>query len=745
MLIVGQILIMAFAIIIVDGRESRGVTETITSGSRLGNEIVIEKDQQLPHSQLIVHLPVVHTLFDQFIAKVVDISPSIESPIRDVNRTFLALSNDSRTIQLHTLHPGHTYSVAIIGRRGDSSSMMKEDEVTMDPYAPQFPIEDIDITMRNITLKVVKNEKYLQDRFLVNYRQLEPDKHYPILEILDIPEQKTLEIYIGNLNPGRDYVVDVVAVKSELKSKPWSATLSTKPSTVSNLTVSETGTSCLTVEWTIPTNSGADSFLVQYSKIGALSNHNIILPKSDREVHLCDDIIPGNIYKISVAVKKKTSQSAEKAVTYTVRPSKPEEFKIFPDITKGKYRLIVDLNSISHYDGCYVTVVSETLEKIERSEMLDGNDEAKKCSILLPLFPGERFEFTVSTFSHNVNSTKLHQSIALTPAFNMSGFGLTLQESRNGVELRWPQNDVFMARLRDIWNKVVGSTSQLQMRVFPTNGSGKGRRLYGNPYNATTLFIGPLKKGSCYKIQIFTVTKSGIVSETRFDEYFRMSAAPVNVSIHSITQTSAVINTVFISAGDVDPESVLNVVVIDMHGHVVFDKSQKSRDKIFSEIKLNGLRPYHKYTVNTKITCSSGPHDCSEAVRTMKQLTFSTMQDKPGPVLSPSVTALNPYSVQIEWLPPALPNGILTHYVINIVPEDSSLMSRSINVGTATNRSDHFLETIVDGLLGGERYNFTICAATQAGRGEVSTVLPELLRMPIMGEETFSSMRKNNS
>uniref|UniRef100_A0A158P6K0 Protein-tyrosine-phosphatase n=1 Tax=Angiostrongylus cantonensis TaxID=6313 RepID=A0A158P6K0_ANGCA len=661
-------------------------------------QFVVEKDQRLPHSQLIVQLPFVHPSFDHFIAKVVDVSPSIT---------------------VMQFYERGVFSIAIIGRRDDTSSVLMEDEVTMDPYAPQFPIQDIDITMNNITLKVVKNEKFVQDLFLVEYRQLEPDKRYPVLEVLDIAEQKNLEIYIGNLNPGQDYIVKVIAVKSGLRSRPWSVTLSTKPNSVSNLTVSETGISCLTLDWKLPVNSGADSFLIRYSKMDVVSNTSVTLPRTDRSVHLCNNIVPGYMYIISIIVKKGLSQSEEKTVSYTVRPLSPEDFKIFPDITKGKYRLMFGLNSTSYYDGCRVSVVSETLEKIEQSE---------KCSILLPLFPGDRFEFTVSTFSHNVSSSKLHRSVVLTPAFDMAAFGLNLQELGNGVELSWPQSDVFMARIKDIWSKE-RPASQLQMRLFPTDGVGKGRRLHGDPYNASSLYIGSLRKGSCYKIQIFTVTKSGIVSETRFNEYFRMSAPGVNMTVHSITQTSAILHLVFLS----DVGVFLNVVVIDMHGHVVLDKTQKAHGNVLSEIKLNGLRPYHKYSLNAKITCSSGPLECKPAVRSLRQLSFSTMQDKPGPVLSASVSALNPYSVQMKWLPPALPNGILTHYVISNTTKytDTSEDSRSVIVGTATNRSDHFLETVIDGLSGGERYNFVVRAVTEAGPGEPHTTWMQVQRFEV--------------
>ncbi|KAJ1359430.1 hypothetical protein KIN20_018155 [Parelaphostrongylus tenuis] len=221
-----------------------------------------------------------------------------------------------------------------------------------------------------------------------------------------------------------------------------------------------------------------------------------------------------------------------------------------------------------------------------------------------------------------------------------------------------------------------------------------------------------------------------------------MSPPAVNMSVHSITQTSATLHSVFLSDNDPDPQSVLNVVVIDMHGHVVLDKTQKPQSNVFAEIKLNGLRPYHKYSVNAKITCSSGPHECKAAERSLRQLSFSTMQDKPGPVLSPSVSALNPYSVQLKWLPPALPNGILTHYVISVVHEDNLADSRSVIVGTSTNRSDHFLETVIDGLSGGERYNFVVRAVTEAGLGESYSVPADFIKMPIMAPPRTAAVPK---
>ncbi|VDN35033.1 unnamed protein product, partial [Cylicostephanus goldi] len=194
------------------------------------------------------------------------------------------------------------------------------------------------------------------------------------------------------------------------------------------MTVSENGTSsCLTVEWTMSSNSGADSFILRYAQLHSDFINSVTLQHKDRSIHLCDGISPGVIYRISVAVKKRNSVSEEKTVIYTVRPLAPADFKISPDITKGKYRLIADLLPQSQYDGCHVAVVSETLEKIEAEGDLSGEKGNQSCHALLSLVPGERFEFTLSTHSNNVTSSRLHRSVVLPPAFNMTGFGLNLQ------------------------------------------------------------------------------------------------------------------------------------------------------------------------------------------------------------------------------------------------------------------------------------------------------------------------------
>lgn len=216
-----------------------------------------------------------------------------------------------------------------------------------------------------------------------------------------------------------------------------------------------------------------------------------------------------------------------------------------------------------------------------------------------------------------------------------------LQESNGGIELIWPKSEVFMTRVKDIWNKVVGADSVLNMRVTPIGtideATDKTQRFETSPKSLDPVFVKNLVKGACYRVQLFTVTKTGIISETRHNETIRMSSPAVNVSLESVTRSSATLRIVF--ATHHDSTSIANcqmhIVVRDMNGKSVFDKRMQLTSSFAPLLNLDGLRPFHKYTVNTQIICGGSGSEtslCPAATRTMRQLSFSTRQDKPAAV-----------------------------------------------------------------------------------------------------------------
>uniref|UniRef100_A0A914Y4E0 Fibronectin type-III domain-containing protein n=1 Tax=Panagrolaimus superbus TaxID=310955 RepID=A0A914Y4E0_9BILA len=93
------------------------------------------------------------------------------------------------------------------------------------------------------------------------------------------------------------------------------------------------------------------------------------------------------------------------------------------------------------------------------------------------------------------------------------------------------------------------------------------------------------------------------------------------------------------------------------------------------------------------------------------------------------------WSLQASWVPPALPNGVITHYVINVNPLDPSEKSWTVNVGANMNSGyDKTVEAVVDNLVGGQSYQINSQAVTEAGIGDLPAASDSIrIEMPIMG------------
>ncbi|CAI2341886.1 unnamed protein product [Caenorhabditis sp. 36 PRJEB53466] len=669
--------------------------------------VAIKKDSLSPWSQILVSLPRRHPLYQSFAAKIQDVSENIADELRDSNKTFVSSDDAPYSIRIHALRPGHRYSIAIHGQKDGSTSLIKEESVVMDPRAPDFRsvASDIQVAEHNITMRTIKNDSYLQDSFSIEYRQINPDKKFPVLQILDIPEQKNLEFYLGNLNSGFDYSVRVTAHKDGMSSRPWISTLTTKPSALKAIHINQNSGSCIEVTWQFDEFGGADFLGIQYALQSNLSNTtNMTIPSTESSISICDGMLQGEAYQIIATVQKGGQVSAPLVKKFQLRPLPPIDFRVRADLKRGKYKLLAELPTSSKIDKCRITVAGDEVERSINDASIEQTKSGHRiCWFNFALSPGERFDFSISSMSNDSSSQKLQKSIVLAPAFDFNAFGLTLQESNGGIELIWPKSEVFMSRVKDIWNKVVGADSLLNMRVTPIGSNDeatdKAQRFETSPKSVEPVFVKFLVKGACYRVQLFTVTKTGIISETRHNETIRMSSPAVNVSLESVTRSSATLRIIF--ASHHDSTSIVNcqmhVVVRDMNGKSVFDKRMQL---------TSSFAPLLNWTVCGRSTT---------ATRTMRQLSFSTRQDKPAAVQSLRVEPLNSYSVMLTWLPPAMPNGILTHYVVNVTKMGSD-DTRTIDVGL------HPTDPI------------TLCnvrAVTEAGFGEASPVVPSV-SMPLM-------------
>ncbi|EFO17948.2 hypothetical protein LOAG_10550 [Loa loa] len=475
----------------------------------------IEKDPTDRSTLLTVILPRSPTNFGQFIAKVVDISPVVDLSERDINRTFLASPSDFKTINIHGLHPGHQYSISVIGRRKGESELIKEERVITDPIAPDFASRNATILSfhTNITLRALKPEKALQDSYQISYIQLDPLRYFPKLEINDIPEQRYIEIYLGNLMPGQDYNVSITPQIKNVEGRPWNGILTTKPYSPENLAVAELNATCVRLSWFLTSRTGADSISISY-RLNRISTSlmEVTVQSNQRLVEICNGLQPGRTYMFIARTKKSSETSEGIKLIYTMKPKVPENLKILMDYEKRKFRLIMDIasESESHIEKCFVSLVNEKLDVIERTSAVDNSKStspARQCSIYVDLHPGQRYEVSAKTISENTSSNVISKSFALQPAFDMETFGLQLSESDGTLILKWPVAEMARARLDDVWENIVGSDSTLHLRVDPLSKSISGtwqeqsKRFERKQYERDPLIVPKLRRGSCYKVR----------------------------------------------------------------------------------------------------------------------------------------------------------------------------------------------------------------------------------------------------
>lgn len=137
-------------------------------------------------------------------------------------------------------------------------------------------------------------------------------------------------------------------------------------------------------------------------------------------------------------------------------------------------------------------------------------------------------------------------------------------------------------------------------------------------------------------------------------------------------------------------------------------------DRLFVDTNLMPFTYYaYSITVCTIAGCGSG---LAEIVR--------TMEAAPSGVSTPMLTALSNSSIRIDWIPPSMPNGLITMYTVTVLPNMINITTLQISIN-------------VQNLLPFTLYQVTILACTQAGctlsiPSEVRTLegIPRLIDPP---------------
>lgn len=87
----------------------------------------------------------------------------------------------------------------------------------------------------------------------------------------------------------------------------------------------------------------------------------------------------------------------------------------------------------------------------------------------------------------------------------------------------------------------------------------------------------------------------------KFEELLRISAPLVNITAEEIAKSAATFRVTLQSPVVFDPpECSLHIMVLDMLNMTIYDRTTPLTPEI-SPIVLEGLRPYHRYTINSQV------------------------------------------------------------------------------------------------------------------------------------------------
>ncbi|KAI6178884.1 Protein-tyrosine-phosphatase [Aphelenchoides besseyi] len=714
-----------------------------------------------------VFLPEDFGEYREFIARVVDVTKAIESSIRDGNRTFRLTPQDPTAIRIHGLSPGHRYSLAIIGRVGEQSVPIKEESLLMvssfefncnvlfqDPAPLNLDAPgSITVSHHNVTLRAVKEERAVQDKFTVKYFQLDPLKRYPTVDVYDLVEQRDVEIYLGNLSPGRDFDVSVTSVVSDIQSIPWRRVITTKPLQPQNLSVVDMNGTCVTFRFDWPAESGVDRFKIAYGQMNSTENMvKTEIAGLKPESVLCNGIHPGMTFVFAVIAEKTRQISEPSTITHTVRPLPPISVSVTPDFDRGQFAVeaLLPPQSISKSTVCHIVVVSDRSDKVEQRVRV-GEISENKCVAFVDLTPGRRYDISVAALSAHAQSTKALRSTALEPAFDHQAFGIAIQETKGTLKIEWPSDEAKSVKLKSMWDQIVGNGSKLHVRIDPVPASNREESQQFDLLPESEIRhvqADHLLRGACYRIQIYAVTSSGIVSTQKFVEMRRLAPPAVDVRVERISKSSAVVRIAVLAfiedprhpvVGD-STDCSLNLIVVDAFGEKVLDRRLSFAELSAPSVHLDGLRPFHKYHLRPKVICgveASGPSVCASNSREMPDLVFRTQADRPGAVEQLTAHPLNSHSVQLSWISPKLPNGIISHYVVRTLALNGNPESWTMNVdgnqnSNATDSGQTLQTAVVNNLIGGLNYRFDVTASNEAGAGfPLATDQQAVAKMPI--------------
>ncbi|XP_063741088.1 tenascin-R isoform X2 [Eleginops maclovinus] len=424
----------------------------------------------------------------------------------------------------------------------------------------------------------------------------------------------------SGLRPGEEYTVNLVALRDQGRSQPFTATVTTLIDGPTQLIVRDVSDTVAFVEWT-PPKAKIDQIVLRYGLVGGEGPRTTFRLQPTLSQYSLQVLRPGSRYEASVSGVRKGNESGSISTEFTTEIDAPKNLRLMSK-TSTSLELEWD-NSEAETEGyqvVYSTLAGDQYDKV----IVPRNEGATTKTTLTDLLPGTEYGIGISAMKG------INQS---TPATMNARTGLDVPMDLTVTAST--DNTITM-----VWGLVQGPIDHY--KVTYTSSSGVSTELTV-PKDVTTTTLTDLEPGTEYSITVAARRGRQQSTAATIDAFTGMDP-PKEMTMSDVTEDSVTISWIKPMA----PFEYYKLSYQSARGRV----DSVVIDSDVTNYTLSSLFPATEYEIS--ISTVRG----SQESKVVSTAVFTAM-DMPA-----ELTALNitPQGALLRWNPPisSVDNFVLT-------------------------------------------------------------------------------------
>ncbi|XP_063291629.1 receptor-type tyrosine-protein phosphatase H [Pelobates fuscus] len=484
-----------------------------------------------------------------------------------------------------------------------------------------------------------------------------------------ITDQNVTSKEVQNLLPGVNYTfaINTLTINKKSSSDSPPVTGTTNPSALSNVNITGSTTTTLTLTWIDPNDINRETYSYKF-KVSNGSNSWDIIPDQNVTSKEVQNLLPGVNYTftINTLTINNIPSSDSPPVTGTTNPSAVSNVNITGSTTTTLTLTWIDPNDINRDTYSYKIKLSNGSNSWDI--ITDQNVTSKEVQNLLP---GVNYTFTINTLT--INNKPSSDSPPVTGTTNPSALSKVniTGSTTTTLTLTWiDPNDIN----RDTYS----------YKIKVSNGSNSGDII--TDQNVTSKEVQNLLPGVNYTFTINTLTINNIPSSD--SPPVTGTTNPSALSKVNITgSTTTTLTLTWIDPNDINRDTYSYKIKVSNGSNswdIITDQNVTSKEVLNLLPGVNYTFTINTLTINNKSSSDSPP------------VTGTTNPNQPTNL---NGSAVNTTTISVSWNAPSDPNVKLYKYHV---------ICSLINGTNTTTEETNSTNTLISSLSSGSLYNVFI-------------------------------------